>query len=316
MKKGDSMNVPNMCPACGVKRDFPNVVITETDEKEEFRLYRCSKCGLLFVYPVPLIQRFFQNELTRTSLPSEKWIMKMRSHYRKVLRACEAYLSPGSRILDFACGFGYFLAVAAEAGYYVEGIDISPCCRQYIAKHLPNITVYSQLGELPRDIEKFDLVTAFEVLCYLPCAGETLQKLQGLLRPGGRIFVGVSANRGWLLWLLSCFKGSPLKLKKDGWLTDGLLNSRAYYAFSNNSLIQLLKSVGFTDFDRPRLRPPAPENPWYRVMLFLWLACAHIVRVFTLGKVDVYMKAHVIGRYTSGDDKHQDNSTNVRTDNQ
>ena len=101
VKKRGSMNVPKICPACGVNKDFPNVVITETNEKEELRLYRCSKCGLLFVQPVPLIQRYFQNELTRKSWPPEKWIMKMRSHFREVLRTCEAYLPPGVTNLGF-----------------------------------------------------------------------------------------------------------------------------------------------------------------------------------------------------------------------
>jgi SAM-dependent methyltransferase len=304
------MKIQTTCPACGVIKNFPHVAVVETDEKEEFDLYRCSKCGLLFVYPVPEIQRFFQEELTRKASFSERWKQGMRNAFRKALKEYEPYLSLEARILDFACGYGHFIAVATEAGYHCVGVDLSPGAREYIAEHLPNITVYARVDEIPADIEKFDLVTAFDVLYYLPSPHEILYKLQGLLRPGGRIAVAVSANRGWLIWLLSLIRRFPVNFKKGYWMSSTLLNDRAYYAFSTNSLVRLLESVGFTDIRTIRLRPPAPEELRYRIPLIIWLVCVRILRILTLGKVDLYTKAHVIGRYAP-ETKARENSAEL-----
>ncbi len=291
------MEVPDACPACKVNKNFPHVAIVEGDEKEKFDLYRCSKCGLLFVYPIPVNQRHFQEELTRKASFSENWKKGMRNAFRKTLKECENYLSPGARILDFACGYGHFLAVASEAGFYCEGLDISPGAREYIAEHLPDIPIYTQLDEIPSDKEKFDLITAFEVLYYMPNPGETLKKLQLLLRPGGSMISVVSANRGWVIWLLSCIKRAPVRLNKNDWMTSTLLNGRAYYAFSINSLVKLMESAGFMDLRTSRLQKPATEKLRYRIPLFIWLVYAGILRILTLEKIVLHTRAHVVGRY-------------------
>jgi SAM-dependent methyltransferase len=133
-----------MCPVCcGSNKNFAHVAIVEADENEGFNLYRCSECGLLFVYPVPLIQCHFHDELNWKPVQRESLVEAKRNYFRKVLEECATGLSAGSRVLDFGCGFGHFLAVVAEAGHYVEGVDISPGCRQYMADNLCNITVYS-----------------------------------------------------------------------------------------------------------------------------------------------------------------------------
>jgi len=291
------MEVPDSCPACKVSKNFPHVAIVETDGDEEFNLFRCSKCGLLFVHPIPEVQRHFHKEITGKPLPKESLKRTMENYGQRVLEDSKSILSPGARILDFACGFGHFMAVAKEAGYFTEGVDISPGCRDYIKKYLPGVTVYPDLEDIPSDKEKFDLITAFEVLYYMPNPGETLKKLQSLLRPGGSMISVVSANRGWVIWLLSCIKRAPVRLNKGDWMTSTLLNGRAYYAFSINSLVKLMESAGFMDLRTSRLQKPATEKLRYRIPLFIWLVCAGILRILTLEKIVLHTRAHVVGRY-------------------
>ncbi len=291
------MNIQTTCPACGVSKKFPHVAIVQGNSHEDFNLYRCSKCGLLFVYPVPEIQRHFHKELTGKPWPQESLKRAMEDYSRRVLKDSESWLFPGARILDFGCGFGHFLAAAKEAGYYAEGVDISPGCRKYIAKYLPDVVVYPQLDDIPIGTEKYDLVTTFEVLYYMLYPRKSLYELKSLLRPGGSIIVVVSANRGWLIWLLSRIKLAPVKLGDGDWMTSALLNGRAYYAFSIKSLIRLMESVGFTNIRTSRLQKPATERIRYRIPLFIWWGCVRILWVLSLGKVDLHTRAHVIGRY-------------------
>jgi SAM-dependent methyltransferase len=152
---------------------------------------------------------------------------------------------------------------------------------------------------VPSDIEKFDLVTAFEILYYMPSPREILEKLQSLLRPGGRIIVAMSANRGWLIWLLSWIKGSPMELSKKKWITSVLLNGRAYYAFSSESVIRLLKSAGFTDTRMVRLKTAPPKRLRFRIPLCIWYVLVSALWTVTFGKVDLDTKVHVIAQYVS-----------------
>jgi 2-polyprenyl-3-methyl-5-hydroxy-6-metoxy-1,4-benzoquinol methylase len=292
----NSAGKPHTCPACRIHEDFAHVVNVE-DQGENFNLFRCSKCGLLFVHPIPEVQTHFHGELIWKPAEAESTARAKRNHAQHLLNACQQNLSPGARIFDFACGKGHFLAVASKAGYYVEGTDISPGNRKYIAKYLPDVIVYSELSEMPADTEKFDLVTAFEILYYMPSAIETLRMLQKLLRPGGTIFLSASANRGWLIWLLSCMKGRPLKLKQRDWITSALLNGIAYYAFSTRSLVRFLESAGFTDVCVVRLSSQQTKGLSFDVPLFLWRLCTRVLYVLTLGKLDMSTRAHVLGRY-------------------
>ena len=299
----NSVGKPYTCPACRIHGDFAHVAHVE-GQGEEFNLYRCSKCGLLFVYPIPEVQAHFHGELIWGVVEAESTARAGRKNAQRLLNICQKNLSAGARILDFGCGRGHFLAVASKAGYYVEGVDISPGKREYIAKYLPDVIVYSELSEVPADTEKFDLVTAFETLYYMPSAMETLRMLQKLLRPGGTIFLSASANRGWLIWLLSCIKGSPLKLKESDWTTSALLNEMAYYAFSTKSLVRFLESAGFTDVHVVQLSSQLPKGLRFDVPLFLWRLCTRVMYFLTLGKLDMSTRAHVLGRYVPLGDRN------------
>ena len=297
----DSVEKPHTCPACRIHGNFAHVANVEGEGKN-FNLYRCSKCGLLFVYPIPEVQTHFHGELIWEPVEPESRTIAKIEHAQRLLSVCQGNLSAGARIFDFGCGKGHFLMVASKAGYYVEGADVSPGNRKCIAGRLPNVIVYPDVSEMPADTTKFDLVTAFEVLYYMPSPIETLQMLQKLLRLGGTVFLNASANRGWLIWLLSCLKGSPLKLKQQDWITNALLNGTAYYSFSTKSIVRFLESAGFTDIRVVQVSLQLPKGLRYDVPLFLWRLCIRIMYFLTLGKLDMSTRAHVLARYVpSGD---------------
>lgn len=88
------------------------------------------------------------------------------------------------RLLDFGCGFGGFLGLAALSGFDACGVDwdanrIKGCLG-------PGVRVYRDLGELESQERKpFDAITLFEVLEHLVEPREVIRSLRGWLSAGG-----------------------------------------------------------------------------------------------------------------------------------
>src|SRR5579875_3533595 len=70
--------------------------------------------------------------------------------------------TPGMSLLDVGCGSGYALAMAAERGAAVTGIDITPELLEIAAERVPAAAlVAGTMDALPWADESFDAVTAF-----------------------------------------------------------------------------------------------------------------------------------------------------------
>jgi len=102
----------------------------------------------------------------------------------------------GKSVLEVGVGNGIDAAEIAEAGARYTGIDVT-------ARHLELTRRHFELRELPTprlvcgdlletDLgETFDIVYSFGVLHHIPREREYLGHLRGLLRPGGRLLLGL-----------------------------------------------------------------------------------------------------------------------------
>ena len=134
---------------------------------------------------------------------------------------------------------GHFLTVAQEAGYLVEGTELSDDgaarCR---SKGFP---VYQgQLGELDFGDKKFDIITIWHVLEHVPNPCEVLRKIYSLLKPGGIFVVAVpnEENKLFKRRIRSNKSGHPfglLSLEGEIHLTH----------FQPSTLFRFLRSSGF-----------------------------------------------------------------------
>ncbi|TPQ16878.1 class I SAM-dependent DNA methyltransferase [Streptomyces sporangiiformans] len=102
-------------------------------------------------------------------------------------------LTAGSRVLDLGCGTGVPTArQLAEEGLQVVGVDLSDRMVALAHQHVPTGEFHqSDIADLrpggPRDLGRFDAVTAFFSLLMLPRAEIplALQTIHHLLIPGG-----------------------------------------------------------------------------------------------------------------------------------
>jgi ubiquinone/menaquinone biosynthesis C-methylase UbiE len=111
-------------------------------------------------------------------------------------------ISTGQSLLDIGCGYGSFVIVCRNAGINAEGIDIADYDIGFARRRLPmerpqdeNQVVF-HLGDgqntgLPT--EKFDVVTAWNLLEHVPDFRELIKEAYRLLKPGGT-FIGIAPN--------------------------------------------------------------------------------------------------------------------------
>ncbi|WP_166820201.1 class I SAM-dependent methyltransferase [Thalassoroseus pseudoceratinae] len=198
-----------------------------------FRVVRCSDCGLHFTNPRPTVNSigmFYPDDYACWSGQEKKpkWKDRLRqSSEHLILRRYFGYPNPTSmlesfwanvgaawisrsdrrqdwipwrspgRLLDFGCGAGAFLQAMQRHGWDVCGMDMSAACAAGVTERT-GIPVH--VGTLPHpDLkpESFDAVTMWNALEHVHEPRETLTAANQLLRRGGIVVVGVPNIDSW-----------------------------------------------------------------------------------------------------------------------
>jgi len=127
------------------------------------------------------------------------WYAGMRSIVLSLLPP--AAVSEQSRVLDAGCGTGYNLRWLRES-YHARttGLDLYSPALAFSRTRGEQQLARGDASTLPFRSERFDLVTAFDVLSHIDGKEARLQALRELhrvLRPGGRVLIRVAAFE-WL----------------------------------------------------------------------------------------------------------------------
>jgi ubiquinone/menaquinone biosynthesis C-methylase UbiE len=113
-------------------------------------------------------------------------------------------IKPGDTVLDVACGPGNFTrSFAREAGDdgLVVGLDASrSMLEQALNEGVPGNVAYvrGDATRLPFADESFDAVCCFAALYFISDPLRALDEIARVLRPGGRVAIMTSVNRGVL----------------------------------------------------------------------------------------------------------------------
>jgi len=102
---------------------------------------------------------------------------------------------PGEEILDAGCGTGLFTAALAMRGVRVTGVDVSLAMLTIARKRCRGfssvVLTRADIAALPVPAESFDAVVCFTVLEFIYHPQEALREMWRVVRPGGRLVVGV-----------------------------------------------------------------------------------------------------------------------------
>jgi SAM-dependent methyltransferase len=160
---------------------------------DEVKIYRCNNTGFRFYYPSSLAAKAsFYEELQRitTNYYPIKW-----EHYKSL-----KHIQPGNEILDIGCGDAMFLKLIHDRlpNTKVMGLEFNELAIKKAASNgievLPeSVEVFSQSNK-----ERFDMVTAYQVLEHVTEPRAFLQSAVNILKPGGKLIIGVPNNHPYL----------------------------------------------------------------------------------------------------------------------
>jgi ubiquinone/menaquinone biosynthesis C-methylase UbiE len=148
-------------------------------------------------------------------------LRESRSHYRWVLKV----LSPekGKKLLDVACGGGYFLREAEETGVESCGIDISTVAVKQARQSAPKSAVLCGNGEnLPFRDEVFDYTVNLGSLEHFINPEKGVTEMARVLKKGGKALL-LLPNSYFLMTILNVWRtgatGRKTAQAVDRWAT-------------------------------------------------------------------------------------------------
>jgi 2-polyprenyl-3-methyl-5-hydroxy-6-metoxy-1,4-benzoquinol methylase len=146
-------------------------------------LCECKSCGLVFSKKIPTKKELEEHydKYERNDFLSPITIKR----YQELLDEFEKYRKTGN-LLDVGCGIGYFLEQAKIRGWKVYGTEftdeaINICQNKEINMHKGVLTTSNY-------VEKFDVITSFEVLEHINNPMEEIGNFSALIRPGGLLY--------------------------------------------------------------------------------------------------------------------------------
>ncbi len=181
-------------PACPLEGSSADVEFKYA--KDGFKIFENRDTGLLFVHPVPS-----REELNR--IYSESYFSRGRKYTppagdrstdpqllndQRKLTLVQNHTT-GKKLLDVGSAMGGFMRVAADAGFTVEGVEVSQFGAEYTRRELGLPVHCSSLREAALPSSTYDVVTMWDVIEHLPDPLENLAEVARILRPGGVCFV-------------------------------------------------------------------------------------------------------------------------------
>lgn len=153
-----------------------------------FDYRRCGSCESVFVDPVPdakTLARMYAKSDYHDCHYSEN----QSGHYDAAAGLLGQFAPAGSKVLDYGCGFGYFLKAIQPTGFQGVGVEFDQEAAQAAARNAGcealSLERFNQQPVKP----SFDVIHLGDVLEHLPVPAATLTQLLTHLKPGGLLFV-------------------------------------------------------------------------------------------------------------------------------
>lgn len=233
------------CICCGGEK-FRDLYQFESVKK---KIAICNYCEMMVLDPMPTVEElkevykedYFSNAKLHegevsgiygySDYISER--INKQSAYKLNLAIIKRYilsLPEEAKLLDYGCGLGHFLDIAYDSKYKVSGLEFNPSAIDYIRGRY---TYHVQHTEKLAEIDKQDVITAFDVFEHLQDPVGTLKSFHEKLNPNGLLVISTMDSRS----ITSKILGKRLE--------DFRRTSEHLYFFSRKNITQILEQNGF-----------------------------------------------------------------------
>ena len=200
-------NVNSICILCG----STNRSVLYTND--EWKVYKCEGCGLGILDPHPekdelkklYAETYFQSHYDDVLSLTSTEMKKRLNQENHRLRFFRKFKKRG-KILDIGCGRGYFLLACRQAGYEVEGIDISSAAADYVSSELKIPVHLGEVDNLKLSAESYDVITLWHSLEHTSDPNSYIQMAHLWLKENGILVIdvpnheGYDARKAWSKW--------------------------------------------------------------------------------------------------------------------
>jgi 2-polyprenyl-3-methyl-5-hydroxy-6-metoxy-1,4-benzoquinol methylase len=239
------MEVCPLCSSCSIEL-FKNIRYYGID------FARCLNCNL--VYMIPLADeeawlKFAVAAPNSTDHRKEAYCDSKQVLFRNGLKQIRSILSRSGHefksgrptLLDIGCGEGYFLKIAGEEGWRVQGVELSD-----IAVNVARTTFGLKIHNRPiRSIgfpsDSFDVVTGWGVINFFRFPLLDLKEIHRITASGGVICLRMPNGLfHWVLMKVESYINFKLQRRR-------FLAQLHAYNYSSSTVRKILKMAGFDE---------------------------------------------------------------------
>jgi|SRR5579863_10398696 len=197
-------HVLERCPGCesAAQREVFVTRDRHYDIRGEYRVVQCEDCELVFLNPM------YEDSELAPFYPEDYYAyqdcFQESSRARKLLKKLLCYEAgtkepsfdhPG-KLLDVGCGSGWFLARMRDRGWETYGVEINEIAAKVGAERGKLHIFQGTLLDANFPTDYFDYVRLNHSFEHMSCPNETLQEIRRVLKPGGRVLIGVPNHDG------------------------------------------------------------------------------------------------------------------------
>ncbi len=208
----------------------------------EAGLYECADTGYRFYFPFSMTG---DESLYRT-LEKNDWNYKEDKWEHD---AALEHVRPGARVLDVGCGRGSFLCKAQSRGATATGIELNRSAAEVARSRGIEVVEGLLQAHARARPAYYDLVASFQVIEHVPEPVAFVHDCLRVLKPGGRLILGVPNNDGFLRYADAPLNGPPHHM--------GLWNRRSLAALAQLFPLEL----------RAVEVEPLAEVDWYQAVM-------------------------------------------------
>ncbi|MDX6621546.1 MAG: hypothetical protein QOK36_3932 [Gaiellales bacterium] len=176
------------CPNCG---SATHRRLTAHDRNrnlsaERFAYWECDRCAVVFLSPLPDdIGRFYPPDYYALPASREELVRVSRPHEAYKIDLLQPFAAQG-RLVEVGPGSGGFAALAQDAGYTVEAIEMDARASAFLRE---TVGVAVHETDRPADALRregpFDVIAMWHVIEHLPDPFDALRAVSEALAPGG-----------------------------------------------------------------------------------------------------------------------------------
>lgn len=150
-----------------------------------FDHYRCPKCGLIFISPIPQNLGDYYPDQYYYIPETVDFLEANSAHEQYKIEIIQRYVKQG-RLLEIGPSMGCFTYLAKQSGFEAEAIEMDAKCSKFLnlVAGIPTVNSSDTCAAL-KTLKPFDVIAMWHVIEHLPNPWETLEAISERINAGG-----------------------------------------------------------------------------------------------------------------------------------